>query len=1284
MNTRLENQESTIPKEIRESILSLSKTPLNFFKIPSAPNISSKNMCLEIIGEEKSYQEKEDSESNREYKIGNYMVKYTLGQGTFGKVKLGVYIPNNEKVAIKILEKDRIIEKDDEIRVKREFDMLAQFSHPNVILVAEIFESEDSYYSVMEFCEGGELFNYIVKKNRLSEEESSFFFFQLINGLEYIHSLGIVHRDLKPENLLLTGEHILKIIDFGLSNYFQTGQSELLSTPCGSPCYASPEMVAGKKYDGFKIDVWSCGIILYAMLCGYLPFEDPDNEVLFKKILECKLEFPDYVNKLSIDLIEKILVTDPEKRITIKEIKKHPFYLKGKEIFEEGFSINQIVQNPIEKNMGNKNDDKENIDINNEEKVIEINIEEKQRNKDRSENKNKDKENFADIGYKENKKNIEKNKKDKNDKIKEEKRAEENKENVNAELDANIRKEKNKRKNKKKSKQNNNNKALNKHNENALVKKDKDKEKNVKDGEENEKKQNKLNIEINLDNNLNTNEGEKSNYNKNLLPTEQEEIYMPLKTEYNNANNMNFKFNTLDNMKENKQNKNNSKEKDKKSSEKIKENNLKKYFELKPNEKLIEKEKSISKSKEKQKEKSISKSKEKPKDNNKKFITELINITTKLATPTINKEDENNNTKKKKDLTPKKIFISKNVKSQRPSNIQNLSKKINIKISTKKKFLQQKHRQEKLVSAKEPKRIKSTFEYKNLNLNVNKYTKNTRSQIKGILNTFNLNKKTNNDRLNTENVHIKNKNLLDKNNYINRTIDTIKNNLLFNISDIKNDIIKNRMKKPELKTKLFHDLDDKIKLSDIKRLKSNTFNDENTNIFNINNNTLPLHTQTPLSKHIPIIKPKSNNLLYNINNLTSLKVPYELNLTDSNQTSNLLNNNTTNLIKTEPSSDLFFKLSNLPKKTPLYSNHTNYIKKTKTNTATLGLNNRSINSRRTNLQYRPYLKYINTIRKAPTYNILKTMNLKNIPKTTSDILANNKKIISKEKKNPLILAQNNKKNQQVTIRNTVINFNMIDTEIILPSVKKIKSGKKFNSTYNTNTVMGMGPNKKNSRELTNELRNFNTLNNIDTFNNLNSINTENKYNNTINRFSNLNSYMAKENKFSNNIHEYNNMNHNMNHSNKKINSISSFNKLVNNMKIKQKYNKLKFNNYNISSSNANNIKALNDKIHNKFKSMKFNDYFKTNKTLRKSIEISGINNFNNNLSTNSVNNTIVSTSNRLKSLNNEQNLTLPSLLNKNKKFIIPKGKGYVITSQGKAGKLLATYKTPSVFSENIK
>ena len=210
----------------------------------------------------------------------------------------------------------------------------------------------------MEYCEGGELFNFIVKNRRLSEDESAFFYYQLINGLEYIHSLGIVHRDLKPENLLLTKDHLLKIIDFGLSNYFKKGQNELLITPCGSPCYASPEMVAGNKYDGFKIDIWSTGIILYAMLCGYLPFEDKDNEVLFEKILECKLEFPIYITKISKDLIEKILVTDPNKRITIPEIKNHPFFIKGKELFEQEFSI---CQNDIEDTEINY----ENIDLNN-------------------------------------------------------------------------------------------------------------------------------------------------------------------------------------------------------------------------------------------------------------------------------------------------------------------------------------------------------------------------------------------------------------------------------------------------------------------------------------------------------------------------------------------------------------------------------------------------------------------------------------------------------------------------------------------------------------------------------------------------------------------------------------------------------------------------------------------------------------------------------------------------------------------------------------------------------
>ena len=279
------------------------------------------------------------SQKYNEYKIGDYIIKKTLGKGTFGKVKLGIHIPSGDKVAIKILEHSKIKEKDDEIRVKREFEMIQIFNHPNVILVTEIFAYRDSYYIVMDYCEGGELFNYIVRKRSLSEKEASFFYYQIINGLEYIHNLGIVHRDLKPENLLLSRDLTLKIIDFGLSNYFD---KKLLSTPCGSPCYASPEMVSGNKYNGFKIDIWSTGIILYAMLCGYLPFEDKDNDVLFAKILKCKLDLPRHLSDDSKDLIRRILVTDPDKRITIKEIKRHPFFLKGKDFYNREFSVRKI------------------------------------------------------------------------------------------------------------------------------------------------------------------------------------------------------------------------------------------------------------------------------------------------------------------------------------------------------------------------------------------------------------------------------------------------------------------------------------------------------------------------------------------------------------------------------------------------------------------------------------------------------------------------------------------------------------------------------------------------------------------------------------------------------------------------------------------------------------------------------------------------------------------------------------------------------------------------------
>ena len=212
--------------------------------------------------------------------------------------------------------------------VFKENEIISKFNHVNVIFVFEIIEDPQNYYIIMEYCKKGELFDYIVDRQKLEEEEAAIFFYQLINGVEYIHSKKIAHRDLKPENLLLTKDKTLKIIDFGLSHEFD-GEN-LLKTKCGSPSYASPEILKGILYDGFKTDIWCCGIILYAMVCGYLPFEGDNNKILFKNIVECNPEIPDYLSESIQKLISSILTSDPDNRITLSEIKRTSFYLRDR------------------------------------------------------------------------------------------------------------------------------------------------------------------------------------------------------------------------------------------------------------------------------------------------------------------------------------------------------------------------------------------------------------------------------------------------------------------------------------------------------------------------------------------------------------------------------------------------------------------------------------------------------------------------------------------------------------------------------------------------------------------------------------------------------------------------------------------------------------------------------------------------------------------------------------------------------------------------------------------
>ena len=262
-----------------------------------------------------------------------YEIKQTIGKGNFGKVLLGISKKTGKKVAIKIIDKLKMNKFYNTEQIKREINVIQQMDHLNIIKIYKIENEFEKYKIIMEYCEKGELYEYIVNKRRLKEEESAYFYFQLINGLEFIHSKNIVHRDLKPENLLITKNKILKIIDFGLCNYHDINQ--LLSTPCGSPSYASPEMVSGHKYNGVMVDIWCTGIILFAMLSGYLPFEGKDNIELFKKIIKCEIKYPNDISENALDLMKKILVSDPTKRINIYNIKKHPFYLEGKKIFEK-------------------------------------------------------------------------------------------------------------------------------------------------------------------------------------------------------------------------------------------------------------------------------------------------------------------------------------------------------------------------------------------------------------------------------------------------------------------------------------------------------------------------------------------------------------------------------------------------------------------------------------------------------------------------------------------------------------------------------------------------------------------------------------------------------------------------------------------------------------------------------------------------------------------------------------------------------------------------------------
>ena len=289
---------------------------------------------------------------NRKY-IGQFILGEQLGQGTFGIVVLGTHQITGEKVAVKILDKEKILQETDKFRLEREIKILKKMRHNNIVHLYDVKETPNSLYIIMEYICGKELFDYIIYNKKLSELEACKFYQQIISGIEYLGKIKVVHRDIKPENLLLDNKNNIKIVDFGLSNIYP--KNELLTTACGSPCYAAPEMINGEKYYGLKVDIWSSGIVLYAMLCGYLPFEESDNEKLYKKITDGKFKTPNFLSDSAKDILHRILNVDPKSRITIPQMKKHPWFnlINPKFNMTEGLLLNKVIV-PIDENIISK------------------------------------------------------------------------------------------------------------------------------------------------------------------------------------------------------------------------------------------------------------------------------------------------------------------------------------------------------------------------------------------------------------------------------------------------------------------------------------------------------------------------------------------------------------------------------------------------------------------------------------------------------------------------------------------------------------------------------------------------------------------------------------------------------------------------------------------------------------------------------------------------------------------------------------------------------------------
>eukprot|EP00993_Chasmostoma_nieuportense_P000737 NODE_1678_length_1415_cov_154.507764_g1592_i0.p1 GENE.NODE_1678_length_1415_cov_154.507764_g1592_i0~~NODE_1678_length_1415_cov_154.507764_g1592_i0.p1 ORF type:complete len:419 (-),score=125.97 NODE_1678_length_1415_cov_154.507764_g1592_i0:58-1314(-) len=293
--------------------------------------------------------------TSRREVLGHYELGKALGKGSFSSVRACTDINTGKVYAMKILDKQTLVDQNMGAQVNREIALMLKMSHRNICTMRECFQTHDKVYIILELVEGGELFDKIKENKRLDEDKARDFFQQLILGLNYCHKHGIAHRDLKPENLLLDKNDVIKLSDFGLSNTQKTSDSGrvnpsmMLKTVCGTPNYVAPEVLLESGYNGFQADMWSAGVILYVMLAGKLPFYDKVMQNLFRKISTGTYTVPDHFSEGVRELISKLMCVKPKERYTVDDVIKDPWFRVG--FKDEWLEDGELVRTPSQEQI---------------------------------------------------------------------------------------------------------------------------------------------------------------------------------------------------------------------------------------------------------------------------------------------------------------------------------------------------------------------------------------------------------------------------------------------------------------------------------------------------------------------------------------------------------------------------------------------------------------------------------------------------------------------------------------------------------------------------------------------------------------------------------------------------------------------------------------------------------------------------------------------------------------------------------------------------------------------